>query len=311
MDIWEANSISTAYTPHVCDAKGPYKCSGVACGDDATGQRYQGNCDKDGCDFNSYRMGDTSFYGPGKKVDTTKKFTIVTQFITTDGTSTGTLKEIKRFYVQNGVVIPNSQTNIAGIDAVNSITDAFCNQQKTVFGDTNTFEAKGGLAGMGAAISRGMVLVLSIWDDHAVNMLWLDSTYPTDSTKLGAARGSCAITSGKPTEVEVTNAGASVTYSNIKIGPLGSTYSGTTGSVSSSSVAGSSSTKSSSAAGSSTKTSTSTTKTSTSSPPATSTATTGGTVPKWGQCGGQGWTGGTTCIGSTCTFSNTWYSQCL
>ena len=26
----------------------------------------------------------------------------------------------------------------------------------------------------------GMVLVMSLWDDHAVNMLWLDSDYPPD-----------------------------------------------------------------------------------------------------------------------------------
>ncbi|KAF8188362.1 glycoside hydrolase family 10 and carbohydrate-binding module family 1 protein [Pholiota molesta] len=32
----------------------------------------------------------------------------------------------------------------------------------------------------------------------------------------------------------------------------------------------------------------------------------------WGQCGGQGWTGGTTCdAGSTCVYSNAYYSQCL
>lgn len=38
----------------------------------------------------------------------------------------------------------------------------------------------------------------------------------------------------------------------------------------------------------------------------------GGTVPKYGQCGGEGWTGGTVCVsGSTCTYSNAWYSQCL
>ncbi|KAJ6486320.1 hypothetical protein DFH09DRAFT_1339671 [Mycena vulgaris] len=30
------------------------------------------------------------------------------------------------------------------------------------------------------------------------------------------------------------------------------------------------------------------------------------------QCGGQGWTGPTTCVmGSTCTFSNPFFSQCL
>ncbi|KFY09204.1 hypothetical protein V491_08333 [Pseudogymnoascus sp. VKM F-3775] len=32
----------------------------------------------------------------------------------------------------------------------------------------------------------------------------------------------------------------------------------------------------------------------------------------WGQCGGTGWTGPTTCVsGSTCTVSNAWYSQCI
>ncbi|KAG0648201.1 hypothetical protein D0Z07_5535 [Hyphodiscus hymeniophilus] len=32
----------------------------------------------------------------------------------------------------------------------------------------------------------------------------------------------------------------------------------------------------------------------------------------WGQCGGQGWTGPTTCIaGAYCFYSNPWYSQCL
>ncbi|KAJ3041158.1 hypothetical protein HDV00_009873 [Rhizophlyctis rosea] len=32
----------------------------------------------------------------------------------------------------------------------------------------------------------------------------------------------------------------------------------------------------------------------------------------WGQCGGQGWSGATTCVsGYTCTYSNAWYSQCI
>nr|CDJ79824.1 xylanase precursor [Leucoagaricus gongylophorus] len=32
----------------------------------------------------------------------------------------------------------------------------------------------------------------------------------------------------------------------------------------------------------------------------------------WGQCGGIGWTGPTTCVsGTTCTYINDWYSQCL
>ncbi|KAK4642636.1 Alpha-L-arabinofuranosidase axhA-2 [Podospora bellae-mahoneyi] len=38
----------------------------------------------------------------------------------------------------------------------------------------------------------------------------------------------------------------------------------------------------------------------------------GATVPRWGQCGGQGYTGPTRCEAPyTCTVSNQWYSQCL
>ncbi|TFL05554.1 carbohydrate esterase family 15 protein [Pterulicium gracile] len=35
-------------------------------------------------------------------------------------------------------------------------------------------------------------------------------------------------------------------------------------------------------------------------------------VPVWGQCGGQGWGGETTCVsGATCNVVNNWYSQCI
>ena len=66
-------------------------------------------------------MGDQSFYGPGLTVDTNSKFTVVTQFLTSDNTSTGTLSEIRRLYVQNGQVIQNSNTNIAGMDTFDSV----------------------------------------------------------------------------------------------------------------------------------------------------------------------------------------------
>lgn len=39
---------------------------------------------------------------------------------------------------------------------------------------------------------------------------------------------------------------------------------------------------------------------------------TGAMVPKWGQCGGIGWTGPTNCpAGTICTKANDYYSQCL
>ena len=73
--------------------------------------RYDGVCDKDGCDFGSYRLNDHKFFGRGSgfAVDSTQKVTVVTQFLTTDGSDNGNLKEVRRFYVQNGRVIQNSK----------------------------------------------------------------------------------------------------------------------------------------------------------------------------------------------------------
>jgi cellulose 1,4-beta-cellobiosidase len=224
MDIWEANSMASAYTPHVCSVKGQYRCDGTECGDGDN--RYGGVCDKDGCDFNSFRMGNKKFFGANQVVDTTKLFTVVTQFITADGTDGGELSEIRRIYVQNGKVIPNSAADFPNMKPYTSVSDAFCNDQKTLFGDKNDFMAKGGLKTLGDTLDRGMTLVMSLWDDHAAYMLWLDSSYPANGNPAtpGIARGTCDVTSGRPTDVESKYPDATVKFSNIKFGPIGSTY---------------------------------------------------------------------------------------
>lgn len=53
---------------------------------------------------------------------------------------------------------------------------------------------------MGEAFKRGMVLVMSLWDDHDANMLWLDGDYPLnrDPKDPGVKRGPCSRDSGKP-----------------------------------------------------------------------------------------------------------------
>ncbi|KAF8058594.1 cellobiohydrolase I [Lyophyllum atratum] len=273
MDVWEANSISAAYTPHPCTATGLTRCTGTACG--GSTNRYGSVCDPDGCDFNSYRMGDTSFYGKGLTVDTTKKFTVVTQFLTSTGTATGTLSEIRRLYVQNGRVIQNSKVNIPGMTAYDSVSTAFCKAAKTAFGDRDSFTEKGGMAGMSKAAANGMVLVMSIWDDHTANMLWLDSSYPVagDPSKPGIKRGTCATSSGVPSDVENSVPNSSVTYSNIKFGDIGSTYTGTAFAARDADAA---------------------------------------TAAKYAQCGGAEYAGPTACAtGTTCQFLSTHYSQCL
>ncbi len=284
MDIWEANSISTAVTPHSCDTVTQTMCTGDACGGTYSSERYSGTCDPDGCDFNSYRMGNTTFYGPGQTVNTNSVFTVVTQFIGNP------ITEIKRFYVQNGVVIPNSQSEVSGVSG-NSITESFCVAQKAAFGDNNTYDAHGGFASMSSAMEDGMVLVMSLWDDYYANMLWLDSDYPLNKSPStpGVARGTCATTSGVPATVEANSPDSYVIYSNIKVGAINSTF--TPGSPNTSTT----STRS-------TPTSTSTSSQSTAS----------GTVGHYGQCGGIGYTGPTACAsGFTCTELNSYYYQCL
>ncbi|KAK7229309.1 hypothetical protein V2G26_001479 [Clonostachys chloroleuca] len=65
-------------------------------------------------------------------------------------------------------------------------------------------------------------------------------------------------------------------------------------------------------AGGSTPTSTTQTNVPTSTTTSATATATGGQAPHWGQCGGSGWTGPTTCVSPyTCTYVNAWYSQCL
>nr|BAF57425.1 putative glycosyl hydrolase family7 [uncultured symbiotic protist of Mastotermes darwiniensis] len=218
MDIWEANSLATAVTPHVCDQVGQTRCEGRACGENGGGDRFGSICDPDGCDFNSWRMGNKTFWGPGLIIDTKKPVTVVTQFIGSPVT------EIKREYVQGGKVIENSYTNIEGMDKFNSISDKFCTAQKKAFGDNDSFTKHGGFSKLGQSFTKGQVLVLSLWDDHTVNMLWLDSVYPTNSKKLGSDRGPCPTSSGVPADVESKNADSSVKYSDIRFGSIDSTY---------------------------------------------------------------------------------------
>ncbi|TAQ91024.1 hypothetical protein B7494_g623 [Chlorociboria aeruginascens] len=288
LDIWEANSMSEALTPHSCTTVTNTMCDGDDCGGTYSSNRYAGTCDPDGCDFNPYRMGNTTFYGPGMTVDTTKPVTVVTQFITDDGTSTGTLSEIKRFYVQNGVVFAQPESEIPGLTG-NTIDATYCAAEPTVFNSESSFLDKGGLGSMSEALSTGMVLVMSLWDDYYASMLWLDSDYPTNDTASspGVSRGSCSTSTGVPASIEADSPGSYVIYSDIRVGPINSTFSSGTGSTSPTGPSGPSSSSS-------------------------STAPTSTGIPVYGQCGGTGYGGSTTCAaGSTCTYSNPYYSQCL
>jgi cellulose 1,4-beta-cellobiosidase len=51
-------------------------------------------------------------------------------------------------------------------------------------GDKDNFTKHGGFKQLEQALGKGMVLVLSLWDDHDVNMLWFGSVYPTNKKRI-------------------------------------------------------------------------------------------------------------------------------
>jgi cellulose 1,4-beta-cellobiosidase len=70
-----------------------------------------------------------------------------------------------------------------------------------------------------------MVLVLSHWDDHQVNMFWLDLIYSTDQpeSQPSVKRESCSTSSGVSSDVESQHPDSSVTFSDIILDPIDST----------------------------------------------------------------------------------------
>ena len=197
MDIWEANEYATSIAPHTCNQTGLYECSGAEC-------TFDGVCDQWGCSWNPYALGDEHFYGPKMTVDTTHKFTVLTQFPTFPN---GTLQEIRRVYIQDGKVIQNAAVNVTGLPDVNYIDAEYCSTS------ASRFVPLGGLPEMGAALHRGMVLIFSIWWDTGGFMNWLDN----------GSSGPCNATEGNPTVIEMVQPDPAVTFSNIKWGDIGST----------------------------------------------------------------------------------------
>ncbi|KAI0871763.1 endoglucanase EG-1 [Hypoxylon argillaceum] len=204
MDIWEANARSTQIAPHPCNQTGPYLCAGDECA-------AQGVCDKNGCGWNTYRLNQTEYYGegPDHTVDTTKPFTVVTQF---PADANGTLIGIRRLYLQDGKVIKASVIEKEGVPAVDYETDEYC--QAT--GATH-FMRLGALSGFGESLTRGMVLTFSLWWDEGGFMQWLD----------GASQGAgpCNATEGDPKNIRLIEPAPQVTFSNMKWGEIGSTFS--------------------------------------------------------------------------------------
>ncbi|EGY16661.1 hypothetical protein VD0002_g1226 [Verticillium dahliae] len=204
LDIWEANSRAVHVAPHPCNITQLYECTGDECA-------FEGVCDKNGCAWNPYRVEQDDYYGRGAeefKVDTTKPFTVITQF---PADADGKLTEIHRAYIQDGRLIRSEVVNNPDLPQVNYLNDEFCEAT-----GSRRFMELGAHEGMGDAMSRGMVLAISLWWDAGGNMQWLD----------GSAQnaGPCNLTEGNPQNVVKVEADPVVTFSEIKWGEIGTTF---------------------------------------------------------------------------------------
>lgn len=146
-DILESNSQATAFTGHPCRGN---------------------NCDKPGCGYNPYAAGNRNFWGPGKTVDTSKPFTVVTAF----PASGGRLTQITRRYIQNGRQIGNG----------GSITS--CGSEA----------ATGGLVGMGQSLGRGS----ESWTPYPLPDLLYEAVQGHASAEPRLTLSSCATTCSGP-----------------------------------------------------------------------------------------------------------------
>jgi len=240
MDIWEANSRATVYTPHPCKAERIRTCDNeLDCGQPS------GYCDKWGCSYNPYAHGHKDFYGRGaeNKVNTLLPFTVITQFHTS--LTTGALANITRLYLQNGTLVHNTVTTAAG-KTTDNINDPYCNATAA------WTQQRGGIEVMGQALARGMVLIFSLWAGESWNFFpsFFFPLGPFQTTTLKAtallsrydtnaftsddggfmtwmdsgSSGPCNSTEGDPRQIVQHTPDASVKFSNIRWGEIGSTF---------------------------------------------------------------------------------------
>ncbi|TDZ68066.1 Exoglucanase 1 [Colletotrichum trifolii] len=210
-DVWNSNSQSFQTQSRPCSQNGLHGCTWDECD-----QIRISKCAREGCEYNPYRLGATGFYGQGKTVDTKKKFTVVTRFAE---------DRVTKFFIQDGVKIEAPVPTKPNFPGTAGLDEDFCDVLPRNFDELDKFNQHGGWARHIDVLRRPLVMALSIQDDFYANNLWLDSYYPRDSWSPGAARGPCPNDSGHATLpwVDPAKENVSVTWSNIRFGPIGST----------------------------------------------------------------------------------------
>ena len=238
MDIMEANTRAQQYTTHACiDACGSYSKDTTECTGNGSPSTV---CDQSGCGLNPFRYGpgttyntetnNADWYGPGKLLDSTQKFTVVTQFHTNDGTGSSTLSNITRFYLQNKkridlptlyVLKPKDGQHMGG-DVHPTLTSQFCSDIYDRWNGNAKYEP---LSQMGSNMENGMVLSMSAW--------YSKETYPLRGSQTGMSWLDGTNNWGKdikagPCDTTTSDVGGPfyATFSDIRFGDIGTTTPG-------------------------------------------------------------------------------------
>ncbi|KAM7208219.1 Exoglucanase 1 [Naviculisporaceae sp. PSN 640] len=223
MAVWNSNAHSYQVSSHLCPKNEYTVCKDKSCdyyipySDDE--DRLE-RCDKWGCSYNPFQMGNRDFYGKGKTVDTSKKFTVVTRFEE---------DQVVQFFVQDGKKIETPKPKWDELkDVKNGISQETCSKKTDVFMERDFWNFNNGWKTHLELMKTPMVLVMSIDDDDWGWNLFLDSVWPPekegDMEEPGALRGDCLPwENNDPRYVRAYSPFSTVVWSNIRFGPIGST----------------------------------------------------------------------------------------
>ena len=158
-------------TSKPCTLDGLHTCRDYDCWDPWTA-----TCDRHGCDYNPFRVGNTDFFGRGKTVDTNEPFTYVPcprrRTITTvanDGrvVTRFTEEAVTQFFIQDGVKIEAPAPVLDGFESIETggISGEYCDVKAWEFQERDTFIELGGITRQNQILRQPLVLAMSIKDD--------------------------------------------------------------------------------------------------------------------------------------------------
>jgi len=213
LHLWRANAQKASMSMHPCSVDKATRCQGDACGSTTSWGLCQG---RGGCELPALGRSGDNLFGGGGSIDTTKPFTVVTRFLTDDGSDTGELFGIQRFFVQDGRIIDNVADDSGGA----AVTEAYCMAQMATSGGRQRRGSEmwngQSLHSLGEALDRGMVMVLALEDESGGPEL----------TAAGTHLVPCPVDAGEPA-ARTAYPESSVRYWGFRHGPIGSTVEAT------------------------------------------------------------------------------------